>query len=243
MTAHVLESMNEVITNNYDSDHKAIDIVASDKKETNIIALDGGKVNKVVNHVKGTNHQSQGLATYGNYVKVKQDNGKTALYAHMKYGSVKVKEGEYIEKGTVIGTIGETGNAYGKHLHLEIQNENNVKENPIVYLNNTSTTKNTNVQKENKTIENHTNPTTTNNSTTQNSQISNDYTSYQSEYLKASNYHHGSIVDALKTINVDSSYNYRKKLAHKNGINNYRGSYSQNVKMLSLLKEGKLKKV
>ena len=84
MTAHVLESMNEVITNNYDSDHKAIDIVASDKKETNIIALDGGKVNKVVNHVKGTNHQSQGLATYGNYVKVKQNNGKTAKLFNLR---------------------------------------------------------------------------------------------------------------------------------------------------------------
>lgn len=232
MTAHVLESMNEVITNNYDSDHKAIDIVASDKKETNIIALDGGRVNKVVNHVKGTNHQSQGLATYGNYVKVKQDNGKTALYAHMKYGSVKVKEGEYIEKGTVIGSMGETGNAYGKHLHLEIQNENNVKENPIVYLNNTSTTKNTNVQKENKTIENHTNPTTSYNNSAKITQ----------EYLSAKNYKHGSIVDALKSIGINSSYSYRKKLAQKNNILNYHGSYSQNVYMLNLLKEGKLKK-
>lgn len=252
MVNHVLESMNEVVTNNYDSEHKAIDIVAGDGSEPNIIALQNGTVITAVNNIKGTNHKSKGLDTYGNFVKIKQDDGKTALYAHMKYGSVKVNKGEYIEKGTVIGTIGETGNAYGKHLHLEIQNENKIKENPLNTLNSKTNTSNkldkNKITEEksstsNSSVQNHTNPTTTNNSTTQNSQISNDYTSYQSEYLKASNYHHGSIVDALKTINVDSSYNYRKKLAHKNGINNYRGSYSQNVKMLSLLKEGKLKKV
>ena len=128
--------------------------------------------------------------------------------------------------------MGETGNAYGKHLHLEIQNENNVKENPIVYLNNTSTTKNTNVQKENKTIENHTNPTTSYNNSAKITQ----------EYLSAKNYKHGSIVDALKSIGINSSYSYRKKLAQKNNILNYHGSYSQNVYMLNLLKEGKLKK-
>ena len=246
--------MNEVVTNNYDSEHKAIDIVASDRSEPNIIALESGTVMTVVNNVKGTNHKSKGLATYGNFVKVKQNDGKTALYAHMKYGSVKVNKGEYIEKGTVIGTIGETGNAYGKHLHLEIQNENKTKENPLNTLNKTNTSNKldeNNVQKNeiaeensstsNSSAQNHTNPTTTNKSTKQNSQISNDYNS-NTEYLNASNYHHGSIVDALKTINVDSSYNYRKKLAQKNGINNYRGSYSQNVKMLSLLKKGKLKK-
>lgn len=255
MVTHVLDSMNEVVTNNYDSDHKAIDIVASDRSEPNIIALENGTVTTVVNNVKGTNHKSKGLATYGNFVKVKQDDGKTALYAHMKYGSVKVNKGEYIDKGTVIGTIGETGNAYGKHLHLEIKNENNIKENPLNTLNETNTSNKldeNNVQKNkiteehsstsNSSVKNHTNSTTTNNPTKQNNQISNDYNPNHTEYLNASNYHHGSIVDALKTINVDSSYNYRKKLAHKNGINNYHGSYSQNIKMLSLLKEGKLKK-
>lgn len=235
ITTHVLESMNEVITNNYSNDHKALDIVPSDGSETDIISLNNGTVETVVNNIKGPNHKSKGLDTYGNYVKIKQDNGKTALYAHMKYNSIKVNKGEYIKKGETIGTIGETGNAYGKHLHLEIQNENNVKENPIDTLNKktTSNTKN-NVQKnitnnQNFNTSNHTNPTTNNNQTT--------------NYLSAKNYHHGSIVDALKSVGCNSSYNYRKKLALKNGITNYKGSYYQNVKMLNLLKQGKLKKV
>ena len=79
ITTHVLESMNEVITNNYSNDHKAIDIVPSDKSEPNIISINNGTVETVVNDIKGTNHKSKGLDTYGNYVKIKQDNGKTAL--------------------------------------------------------------------------------------------------------------------------------------------------------------------
>lgn len=238
ITTHVLESMNEIITNNYSNDHKAIDIVPKDGSNTNIISLNNGTVETVVDNIKGTNHKSKGLDTYGNYVKVKQDNGKTALYAHMKYNSIKVNKGEYIKKGEIIGTIGETGNAYGKHLHLEIHNENNVKENPIVVLNKkpTSETKTNNVQKNitnnhnfNTSTQNHTNPTS-NNQTTNN-------------YLSAKEYNHGSIVDALKSIGSNSSYNYRKKLAQKNGITNYKGSYYQNIKMLNLLKNGKLKKV
>ena len=248
MVTHVLESMNEIITNEYNTDHKAIDIVASDRSETNIIALESGTVTTIVNNVKGTDHKSKGLDTYGNYIKIKQDNGKTALYAHMKYGSIKVNKGQYIEKGTVIGTIGETGNAYGKHLHLEIQTSNNVKENPIISLNaqvdNPSVT-----EKQTKNIPTSQNSNQNNNNTKhtpktkeiieQNISSSN----IQTEYLNANNYKHGSIVDALKSIGINSSYNYRKKLAKANNIKNYHGSYFQNIQMLNLLKQGNLKKV
>lgn len=235
MINHVLESMNEVITNDYDNSHKAIDIVTKNRQETNIIALESGTVEFVVNNVKTTNHKSKGLATYGNFVKIKQNNGKTALYAHMKYGSVNVKKGQQIQKGEIIGTIGETGNAYGKHLHLEIQNQNNVKENPIHSLNE--------VNKQSYTPNN---KDTTNKSQSTNTtkQSTKKIVSKQTNtYLHAKNYHHGSIVDGLKSIGIDSSYNYRKKLAENNGIKNYYGSYSQNIQLLNLLKNGTLKKV
>lgn len=52
-----------------------------------------------------------------------------------------------------------------------------------------------------------------------------------------------SIVDALKAIGVDSSMDSRSKIASANGIDNYSGTYAQNVKMLGLLKSGKLKQV
>ena len=49
-----------------------------------------------------------------------------------------------------------------------------------------------------------------------------------------------SIVDALDSIGVDSSYSNRKEIAKVNGINNYRGTASQNIEMLNLLKAGRL---
>lgn len=50
-----------------------------------------------------------------------------------------------------------------------------------------------------------------------------------------------SIIDALKAIKVDSSYEHRKYLAETNGIKNYSGSETQNNQLLDLLKKGKLK--
>lgn len=49
-----------------------------------------------------------------------------------------------------------------------------------------------------------------------------------------------SIVDCLRSINVDSSFSYRKKIAVANGIANYKGSAPQNDKLVSLCKRGRL---
>ena len=63
-----------------------------------------------------------------------------------------------------------------------------------------------------------------------------------SSYYPACSSSYNSIVDALNSIGVDSSYNHRKKIAAANSISNYSGQPSQNTKMLNLLKQGKLKK-
>jgi N-acetylmuramoyl-L-alanine amidase CwlA len=51
-----------------------------------------------------------------------------------------------------------------------------------------------------------------------------------------------SITAALKDIGVDSSYQYRKKIAVANGIVGYAGTAAQNTRLLNLLKAGQLKK-
>ena len=52
----------------------------------------------------------------------------------------------------------------------------------------------------------------------------------------------GSLVDALKNVGVNSSFSNRKAIANRNGIRAYVGTASQNTTLLSLLKQGKLKK-
>ena len=240
--------MNEIVSNEYTNNHKALDIVSSDHTPSDIIALESGIAEEVVKNVRYTNHSSQGLATYGNYVKIKQTDGKSALYAHMKYGSININKGDFIEKGSIIGTMGNTGNAYGNHLHLEIKNQNNSNENPIISLNkqpdinNTSHTS-TEDEKPNQEITTYNSQTQSNNEPIINNQTQDNIEQINNdEFLNNSNFNQKSIVDALKEINVDSSYQYREKLAIKNGIENYHGTYLQNIKLLNLLKEGNLKK-
>ena len=50
-----------------------------------------------------------------------------------------------------------------------------------------------------------------------------------------------SIVDALKSIGVDSSFKHRSKIAKANGISGYIGTPKQNLLMLDKLKKGVLK--
>lgn len=49
-----------------------------------------------------------------------------------------------------------------------------------------------------------------------------------------------SLVDSLKACKIKSDYNYRKKIAKANGIKFYTGTAKQNIKLLNLLKKGKL---
>lgn len=60
--------------------------------------------------------------------------------------------------------------------------------------------------------------------------------SYYKKYTGKS----ASIVNALASIGVDSSFSNRKKIAKANNITNYTGTAQQNIKLLELLKSGKL---
>jgi N-acetylmuramoyl-L-alanine amidase len=61
-----------------------------------------------------------------------------------------------------------------------------------------------------------------------------------SKYFKKYTGKSTSLVDALKSIGATSSYSYRKKIAKANGVKAYVGTPKQNVKLLELLKKGKL---
>lgn len=62
------------------------------------------------------------------------------------------------------------------------------------------------------------------------------------KYFKAYKGDSESIVDALEAIGAKSDFSYRKKIAAKNKIKDYKGTPEQNGKMLALLKKSKLVK-
>ena len=56
----------------------------------------------------------------GNYVVVDIGKGRYAFYAHMQPDSLKVKLGDTVKTGQVLGLLGNTGNTDGAHLHFHI---------------------------------------------------------------------------------------------------------------------------
>ena len=58
--------------------------------------------------------------SYGNHIVYRTADGKTVLYAHMK-DKPTLKIGAKIKAGQKLGIMGNTGNSYGAHLHIEIQ--------------------------------------------------------------------------------------------------------------------------
>lgn len=72
--------------------------------------------------------------SYGNYVLLYHGNGYQTLYGHMEYGSVHVNVGDSVNKGEVIGYMGNTGESFGAHLHFEVRHNGN-RIDPYPYIN------------------------------------------------------------------------------------------------------------
>lgn len=84
--------------------HEAIDIAGS------------GEGSPIYAAGSGTVVASLNRGSLGNYVTINHGNGYYTLYGHMH--SRLVTEGQTVEKGQQIGTMGHTGFATGTHLHF-----------------------------------------------------------------------------------------------------------------------------
>lgn len=86
--------------------HSGIDFTA--KTGTEIFSTGDGVIEKVTKSYTG----------YGKHVVIDHGFGYKTLYAHMS--AFKVKKGQKVKRGDVIGAVGNTGTSTGPHLHYEV---------------------------------------------------------------------------------------------------------------------------
>ncbi|MEC8739749.1 MAG: peptidoglycan DD-metalloendopeptidase family protein [Bacteroidota bacterium] len=77
--------------------------------------------------VKETRYSKRG---YGNKIIIHHGYGFTTLYAHLY--KIKVRKGQKVKRGELIGLVGSTGKSTGPHLHYEVR-LNNKAQNPANY--------------------------------------------------------------------------------------------------------------
>ena len=78
------------------------------KRGTPLLAVNAGKVSF-----------SGRMGGYGKVVKIKHAGGYESLYAHQS--RTRVKRGQYVKKGQIIGYVGSTGRSTGPHLHFGLK--------------------------------------------------------------------------------------------------------------------------
>lgn len=102
-----------------------------------IVAFADGVVVAVKNNFTGFT-KSTGLASMGNYVVIDHGNGYVTRYMHLTKGSIRVKKGQKVSAGEVIGYMGSTGNTpdgiENRRLHFDISVEGKfVDPKPFLY--------------------------------------------------------------------------------------------------------------
>lgn len=59
----------------------------------------------------------------GNYAIIKHAPNEYSFYAHIKNSTLKIKKGENVTQGQVIGKLGNSGNSTGPHLHFHLMDK------------------------------------------------------------------------------------------------------------------------
>ncbi len=86
--------------------HRGLDYAGSTGSP--VLAAAAGKVGIV-------GLESQGFYVHGNVVGIDHGQGVLTVYLHLS--KIKVKQGDFVQAGQVIGTVGSTGAVTGPHLH------------------------------------------------------------------------------------------------------------------------------
>lgn len=86
-----------------------------------------GEVVLVVDGVKDNKPgEFNSMFVPGNTVILKTDNREFLVFAHFKQYSIRVKQGDRVQRGDLLGLCGNTGNSSEPHIHFHVQNTENM---------------------------------------------------------------------------------------------------------------------
>jgi hypothetical protein len=87
-----------------------------------VLAVADGTVEAVVDGVpENVPHEENHYVIPGNYVLVRHRPALYSGYMHLQPGSIRVKPGAQVRRGTVLGLVGNSGHSTEPHLHLQLQ--------------------------------------------------------------------------------------------------------------------------
>ncbi len=95
------------------------------------IDIEGNQGDEFVAVIDGKVVEVEKDQSYGNYIKLKHSDNVYTFYAHGN--QILVEEGQQVQKGQVIGNIGQGGQILGTHLHFEIRLNDQVLD-PLKYI-------------------------------------------------------------------------------------------------------------
>jgi murein DD-endopeptidase MepM/ murein hydrolase activator NlpD len=88
---------------------------------TDICAAREGKIISIESAIPDSQVKDiRGLKSQTNFVIIQHNDDTYALYAHLKSGSIRHKNHQYIKKGECFAQSGNSGNSTGPHLHFAI---------------------------------------------------------------------------------------------------------------------------
>ena len=87
-----------------------------------VLACGDGVVANVVDHVEDNAiGEANKKENWGNTVVIKHLNGLYSKVSHLKKGSIKVKVGDVVKTGDLLGRCGSSGRSPEPHLHFQVQ--------------------------------------------------------------------------------------------------------------------------
>ena len=90
-----------------------------------ILAPADGVVSIIINGVKDNKPGESNIPNFGNALIIRHSKNVVSILAHLKSNSIRVKLGDKVKAGQVLGSCGNSGHTAEPHLHFHLQTDEN----------------------------------------------------------------------------------------------------------------------